>query len=359
MSQSVCSRTAGNGHLDILKWVRSHGCLWVRPAGNVLSFFRERSVAVATSAKQKEMNREKNFFYLAMEHGEVTKGKGKTDASDAGGSSTLSRKVVVDNWRDGDVVGYPLLRLTGRIDSTDSGDGAVFVSSAPTRSAYVGPASVDLGAALDFAFKPAQTSDPGVEVDEATGCEDATEVEWTVVDGRFKALALLQRGDNIVRLRYVSSTGSGALGFIRIHYEPLLIQNRFARSPGGVVPSPTTILPATTSDEVRGRAEGAGTEGWRRFVRLIYLIARDDLIDRGDQGSALAGSQLRANLERMALGALMLQSFCADNMDEDGGALFAHGALSFPPGRATFGLEFADDQPACNWPIVHVMRSRY
>jgi hypothetical protein len=229
---------------------------------------------------------------------------------------------------DGEVVGYPLQRLVGRV-----------VGAAPSETE---------------GFIQAQVGEQPRD-----GEDDEESGRWVVAGGRFKALVLLGRGDNTIRLRYAPSNGEASRSIsleLRVHYEPLLIDNRFARQCQAIV-TPAMLAGSASSgtddEDDDEDEEKEGKESWRHFVRLIYLVARDDVV--GEEGS-LDEEAVRTNVARLGLGALMLQAFCAQNLDEDGRAM--DHLLPFPLGQATFGLEFDFTRPERNWPVVHVVRSR-
>jgi len=255
----------------------------------------------------------------------------------------------VDNLREGDVLGYPLFRLVGHTsDPSAKGFVEVRVSSLPSGGGGVA------------------TQEEEEEEEEE---EERGERRWPVAGGRFKALVLLSRGENAIHLCYApaaleediedasphrrrvaSARASPRLLLLRCHYEPLLIDNRFARDSLGAVVASTALHEFKNADE--RSTDGEGREPWRRFVRLVYLIARDDgLDDRLDDAG-------RANVERLALGALMMQAFCAQNLQEEAEKEEVRASLPFPLGACTFGLELSLDRPARNWPVVHVIRSR-
>lgn len=265
----------------------------------------------------------------------------------------------VDNLREGQVLGYPLLRLTGQLTTAGRyADGFIQVR----------------------ALLQGQQRGGGEEEREA--------VNWPVIGGQFKALVLLQRGHNTIYFLFLPSVprSSGStispitkrptvqvsrlIGLIRgkvkhassscspspaaisreeglaattlqmsCCYDPLIIHNRLGAPSSRS--SPSIVSP---SELARSSREGEGTEEWRQFVRLVYLVAKDD-----PQELDAAG---KANVERLALGALLLQAFCAQNIEEESAR------LSLPAGPITFGLELASGRPGVNWPVVHVIRSR-
>ncbi|ELR20658.1 uncharacterized protein ACA1_054020 [Acanthamoeba castellanii str. Neff] len=241
-----------------------------------------------------------------------------------GQDGSSSPGIKVDNMMDGEVVGYPLQRLVGRI---------------------VGAPSETEG------FIQAQVVEQPRD-----GEDDEESGRWVVAGGRFKALVLLSRGDNTIRLRYVPSNGeaSSISLELRAHYEPLLIDNRLARQCQSIV-TPAMLAASASSGTDEDEEEKEGKESWRHFVRLIYLIACDDVVGEEGCSGSLDEEAVRTNVARLGLGALMLQAFCAQNLDEDGRAM---DLLPFPLGQATFGLEFDSTRPERNWPVVHVVRSR-
>jgi hypothetical protein len=255
-------------------------------------------------------------------------------------------ELKVDNLADGEVVGYPLQRLVGRFVGAPDLEGFVEVRVDPPTHAA-----------------PAASND-GKDNEKTKKEEEEGSRRWVVAGGRFKALALLRRGDNVISLRYVPRDGEhveddvASSVRLRVHYEPLLIDNRFAPQSQAIM-TPAQLGRAS-SDADDGEREGK--EASRHFVRLIYLVACDDVVGAGDgdggggRCQGLDDEAVRANVERLGLGALMMQAFCAQNLDEDGRALA--NVLPFPLGQSTFSLEFDSTRPERNWPVVHIVRSR-
>lgn len=116
-------------------------------------------------------------------------------------------------------------------------------------------------------------------------------IKWPVIEGAFKALVRLVPGENNIRLRHGDEILSLTLVF--------------------TFPS------------------------FKYFVRPVYIMLKDD--DGYFQGPAEEDCSVESALERIKLGAMLIQTFTAEKMRE-------HGF-----GRLTFQLEVdANFQPICN-----------
>ncbi|KAK7499149.1 hypothetical protein BaRGS_00009696, partial [Batillaria attramentaria] len=122
-------------------------------------------------------------------------------------------------------------------------------------------------------------------------------LDWPVIDGCFKFLVLLSPGENVINIRHENDVTQ-----VRVLYE----------------------RPAIT-----------------HFVRPVYIVCADE--DGYFQGPDDADCSPASAVQRITLGAQLIQSFTAEKMKE-------HGF-----GRVTFQLETGADgiQPVC-----HVFRSK-
>lgn len=139
------------------------------------------------------------------------------------------------------------------------------------------------------------TSDGFIEVVNSSDPE-SERLKWPVVEGAFKVLVKLIRGQNLIHLKYD---------------DEILIFKLYRENPS-----------------------------FKHFVRPVYVICEED--DGYFQGPDGEDCSPQSALDRITLGAMLIQTFTAENLKE-------HGL-----GRYTFQLETNQS----NEPMCHLFRSK-
>eukprot|EP01087_Luapelamoeba_hula_P016945 TRINITY_DN5273_c0_g1_i1.p1 TRINITY_DN5273_c0_g1~~TRINITY_DN5273_c0_g1_i1.p1 ORF type:complete len:784 (-),score=87.02 TRINITY_DN5273_c0_g1_i1:97-2418(-) len=204
---------------------------------------------------------------------------------------------VIENVRSGDVFGYRLLLILGRVQGKCDKELSVDVVCGRVRG----------GTARESATSGEKEKERVVH----PNCKQTASLspgwapkKWPIVQGHFKVLALLSEGPNTISFsagRYAHT--------LKVVYNP---------------------------------AVGANTTG--KFVRMVYLVAKGE--DGSFQVPNGVPNDLNEAVQRLKLGALLMQTFCAESMKR-------HGL-----GRRTFTLEMDDEDGLPKVTIFHSKLTR-